>query len=71
MKRCVECGRPYRGGLKGPALLELALDELKEADLEEDHLTDLTRLRKLARAVSDRLDSEMSKRAAQMVQVHR
>lgn len=29
MIRCIECGRPYRGGLTSPALLELALGEIR------------------------------------------
>lgn len=67
MKRCVECGRPYRGGLSAPALLELALQELSEADLRDEHITALTRVRRLVRAASDRLDSEMSARAKRML----
>lgn len=67
MRRCLECGRPYRGGLSAPALLELALQELSEADLSGERLTDLARVRKTARAASDRLDQEMTNRADQMV----
>lgn len=67
MKRCIECGRPYRGGLNAPALLELALQELVEAGLKEERLTDLARLRRLARKASERLDLEMSERADLMV----
>lgn len=68
MKRCIECGRPYRGGLNAPALLELALQELSESDLGEEHLTDLTRTRKFLRSASDRLEDEMSNRVARMSQ---
>jgi hypothetical protein len=31
MRRCVECGRAYRGGLNASALLKLALDEMGDS----------------------------------------
>lgn len=67
MRRCIECGRPYRGGLSAPALLELALQELSEGDLQEEHVTDLTRIRRFVRAASERVEQEMSRRASLMV----
>ncbi len=66
MKRCIECGRPYRGGLVAPALLELALDELKEGELEDEHIQTLMRTRKALRRVSDRLDEAIQSRAYRM-----
>jgi hypothetical protein len=68
MKRCIECGRPYREGLKAPALLELGLSELSEGELEGEHLRDLTRMRELVRRVSDRLDAAVSAGAERMAQ---
>jgi hypothetical protein len=66
MKRCIECGRPYRGGLNAPQLLELGLGELAEGDLELEHLRDLIRMRELVRRISDRLDSAMEAKADKM-----
>lgn len=67
MRRCIECGRPYRGGLSAPSLLELALQELAEGDLHDEHVTDLTRIRRLIRAASDGVEEEMSRRAGVML----
>jgi hypothetical protein len=66
MKRCIECGRRYRGGLNAPALLELALDELSESELEAESIRDLIRMRALARRVSDRIDAAVSAGAERM-----
>jgi hypothetical protein len=63
MKRCIECGRPYRGGLNASQLLELGLSELAEGELEIDHVRDLSRMRELVRRVSDRLDAAMEAKA--------
>jgi hypothetical protein len=68
MKRCIECGRPYRGGLKAPALLELALSELAEGELDIENLRDLLRMRELVRRVSDRLDDALTIGAARMAE---
>jgi hypothetical protein len=67
MKRCIECGRPYRGGLNGPALLELALGELGENGLEADHPTDLIRLRRLADQVLSKIEAALETKAAAMI----
>jgi hypothetical protein len=66
MKRCVECGRPFRGGLNAPALLEVALDELNETHLADKHLRDLARLRELVRRVERRLDAAMVTKAERL-----
>jgi hypothetical protein len=66
MKRCIECGRPYFSGLNAPALLELGLAELAEADLEGEHIRDLMRMRELVRRVSDRLDAALAIKAEKM-----
>jgi hypothetical protein len=66
MKRCVECGRPYRGGLNAPALLELALDEMGDAGLDGEHLRDLARIRKLIRRVERRVDDAMAAQAERL-----
>jgi hypothetical protein len=63
MRRCVECGRPYRGGLLAPALLELALEELKDNGLADEHMRDLVRMRELARRVERRLDDAIAAQA--------
>jgi hypothetical protein len=64
MKRCVECGRPYRGGLNGPALLELALDEMGDSGLDGEHLRDLARVR--VRRVERRVDDAMAAQAERL-----
>jgi hypothetical protein len=66
MRRCVECGRVYRGGLSAPALLEVALDELGDAGLDGEHLRDLARVRELVRRVERRLDAAIALQAARL-----
>jgi hypothetical protein len=66
MRRCIECGRPYRGGLSAPQLLELALSELGDEGLESESIRDLVRMRGLLRRVSDRLDLALSTGAERM-----
>lgn len=66
MRRCIECGRPYRGGLKAPELLELALGELRENRLDQEHIQDLVRVRALLHRVSQRLDDAISAQAERL-----
>jgi hypothetical protein len=66
MKRCIEPGRPYGHGLKAPALLEFALEELREGELEAESSRDLVRMRELVRRVSDSLDAAVSAGADRM-----
>lgn len=70
MKRCIECGRPYRGGLSPAALLELALQELTDSDLSAERMTDLTRIRKLVRSASGRIDLGIAEQAERMISAH-
>jgi hypothetical protein len=67
MKRCIECGRPYRQGLNAPQLLELALSELEDGELESEHVRDLVRMRELLRRASNRLDAALSIGAERMM----
>jgi hypothetical protein len=66
MRRCVECGRPYRGGLQAPELLDLALGELGEAGLDGEHIQDLVRMRALLQKTLARLDDAIGKKADQL-----
>lgn len=62
MRRCIECGRPYKDGLNGIELLELGLNELSESDLENDHIKNITRIRALLRKTSAKVEGAISDR---------
>jgi hypothetical protein len=63
LRRCIECGRPYRGGLQAPELLDLALGELSETGLDVEHIQDLVRMRAVLQKAADRLDDAIGRQA--------
>lgn len=63
MRRCVECGRPYRGGLQPAELLDLAVMEVTDLELDSENLQDLIRIRRQLRRASDAVESAVTRRA--------